>query len=116
MNCPNCKQCSSYDYPYCPCCGTKQNGLHVSSNGKTPDSKPDNGGSIPPACVPFKPFRAWVAWHPDRGTDYDTFSTTKTDSWFALKGSPEQKTSALRKGGWRVICVEVKPVEGKSNE
>lgn len=69
------------DYYFCPWCGTKQtsgaqvscqhssmverpavnreaegsspsaDSTYVSSNGKTPDSKPENGGSIPPACA-----------------------------------------------------------------
>jgi hypothetical protein len=53
---------------------TEQDPTHVSSNGKTPDSKPDNGGSTPPACDSPKPFRAWVAVDPKGRPDLRTMS------------------------------------------
>ena len=147
MKCPNCKQTSSYDYPYCPCCGTKQTSTHESdtSQGSTASNEfassvPKGGESgiscakcgqqlghecgVEPTSEPcdFKPFRAWVAWHPQQGECDVALSRGSCErrltcieprnfgTFEEFVIAHEKHLAALLQDGWRVIEVEVKPI------
>lgn len=106
MPCITCGESAGYGYPYCPLCGTKQTSETRSS------SIPVDSDKIPSApkgedSDTFKPFRAWVAIKsgvPDLSRFADTRLELMSDLWSLLCEDPYLK-------GWRVICVEVRPVE-----
>ncbi len=76
----------------------------------------------------MKPFRAWVAWHPEHGArEIGPFASLVEAK---LSGIPlhlsmmtdaggieaERVVSLMKQDGWRIIEVECVPVEGKKDE